>query len=185
MSSERLPADRRSAGYRSAIDWRSVGDCLQYRKIYDCFETSQQPIGDQSVTKHCVRIVCKHCDLSETNRRTVPDLLSSTKNFSTIDLVVERLHLLQAKPPFEQIVLAPFLRYLQPAGDQSATALRPFCNPPATAQNNGRKEVADRLQAMCYLGLSSRVLVCISNLAWSSSEYLIYFSLYLGGVITN
>ena len=43
---------------------------------------------------------------------------------------------------------------LQPVGDQSPTSLQPPCNLPATTRNFGRKEVADRLQAMCDRGFT-------------------------------
>ena len=43
---------------------------------------------------------------------------------------------------------------LQPVADQSPTCLQPPCNLHATTRNFGRKEVADRLQAMCDRGLT-------------------------------
>ena len=49
---------------------------------------------------------------------------------------------------------------LQPVGDQSPTSLQPPCSLPVTTRNFGRKEVADRLQAMCDRGLRYHVYVC-------------------------
>ena len=47
--------------------------------------------------------------------------------------------------------------HLQPVADQTPTSLQPPCNLPATTRNFSRKEVADRLQAMCDRGL--RIIV--------------------------
>ena len=46
---------------------------------------------------------------------------------------------------------------LQPVGDQSPTSLQTPCNLSATTWNLGRKEVADRLQAMCDRGLRPHI----------------------------
>ena len=43
---------------------------------------------------------------------------------------------------------------LQPVGDHSPTSLQPPCNLLATTRNFGRKQVADRLQAMCDWGFT-------------------------------
>ena len=52
--------------------------------------------------------------------------------------------------------LWPPKTFLQPSCDLchlSATTLRPPCNLPAISRNDGRKEVADRMQAMCDWGI--------------------------------
>ena len=46
---------------------------------------------------------------------------------------------------------------LQPVGDQSPTSLQPPCNLPATTRNFGRKEVADRLRAVCDRGFRNHL----------------------------
>ena len=122
---------RRSVGERSATDWRSVGDWLttiSWAFVFDCrfLEIGRQLIGDQSATKNCVGIVCNRCNWSAISRQPVGDLSATTKNFSTIDLVAERFHLQQPKPPCDQIVPATFC-------NRSATSRRPPCNHPATS----------------------------------------------------
>ena len=46
---------------------------------------------------------------------------------------------------------------LQPVGDQSPTSLQPPCKLPATTRNFGRKEVADRLRAVCDRGFRNHL----------------------------
>ena len=137
-------------GNRLAIGRRLVGDCILgvcfwLQKVCNFLKIGRQPIGDQSATKIYVGNVCNRCNWSAISRPPVGNLSATTKNLSTIDLVAERFHLQQPKPPCDQIVPATFC-------NRSATSRRLPCNHPATTRNFGRKEVADRLQAMCDRG---------------------------------
>ena len=114
-------------------DRRSVGNCFLSVRLLslkgmwlfgDQSATDRRLIGDQPATKNYAEIVCNHRNWSKTSRQTVPVLLATTKNLSTIDLVTERFPLLQAKPPCDQIGRETFLRHLQPVGDQTASALQ-------------------------------------------------------------
>ena len=110
----------RSVGNRSAISRRLklCGDCLQPLQL----------VGDQSPT----------------SRRPVGNLSATTKNLSTIDLVAERFHLQQPKPPCDQIVPATFC-------NRSATSRRPPCNRPATSLRPPEILVASRSPTGCKL----------------------------------
>ena len=154
MVADPLAISSGAIGDQLAIGQRLVGDCiltvcLWLQKVCnflgDWSATYQWLVGDQSATENCVKIVCNHCNWSAISRRPVGNLSATTKNLSTIDLVTERFHLQQPKPPCDQIVPATFCK-------RSVTSLRPPCNRPATTQNFARKEVADRLQAMCDWG---------------------------------
>ena len=158
-----LPTRRRSVRERSATDWRSVGDWLSTVScafVYDCRKsatfwrsvgnrstTGRRSVGEWKLGRDCLQPLQLVGDRSPTSWRPVGNLSATTKNLSTIDLVPERFHLQQPKPPCDQIVPATFC-------NQSPTCLQPPCNLPATTRNFGRKEVADRLQAMCDRGLT-------------------------------
>ena len=215
-----LPTNRQSVGDQLGSDRQPIGDrSATGRRLYlgrlfliaeslqlflDRSATDRRLVGDQSATKNCVGIIYNRCNWSAISRQPVGNLSATTNNLSTIDLVAERFHLQQPKPPCDQIVPATVCNrsatshrppcncpatslrplkilvarrsptgcklcvtgallvatktslrpnrpcnHLQPVGDQSPTSLQPPCNLPATTRNFGRKEVADRLQAMC------------------------------------
>ena len=106
-------------------------------------------VGDQSATKNCVGIVCNRCNWSAIGRQPVGDLSATRRRppktflrsiWSQRGFTCSNQNLLAIKSS------------LQPVGDWSPTSLQPPCNLPATTRNFGRKEVADRLQAMCDRG---------------------------------
>ena len=140
--------------------------------VFDCRKSATfwRSVGNRSATGRRLKL-CRDClqplqlvgDQSPTSRRPVGNLSATPKNLSTIDLVAERFHLQQPKPPCDQIAL-------QPVGDQSPTSLQPPCNLPATTRNFGRKEVADRLQAMCDRGLSELSWALHISLQWRHNE---------------
>ena len=159
-----LPTRRRSVGNHSAISWgaignrlaiggRLVGDCILsicfwLQKVCNLFgdrsANDRRQVGDQSATKNCVGIVCNRCNWSATSCQPVGDLSATTKNLSTIDLVAERFHLQQPKPPCDQIVPAT-------VGNRSATSRRPPCNHPATSLWPPEILVARRSPTGCKL----------------------------------
>ena len=111
---------------QSATNWRlkTMWDCLQPLRL----------VGD----------------LLPTSRRPVPDLLATTKNLSTIDLVAERIHLQQAKPPC----------------DPPATSLRPLEIMLSRRSPTGCK--------LCDRGLMYYIPSDINN-----DEYCVYDLMYL------
>ena len=56
---DHLGTDRQFIGDRLAtVSWTYV---YNSKKVYECLETSRQPIGDQSATENHAGIVCNHC----------------------------------------------------------------------------------------------------------------------------
>ena len=148
----------RTVADQSAISW---GDWLtnvslvyvyDRRKVYDCLQTSRQQVGDQSATNNCARIVCNHCDLSETSCQPIAD--QSPTSMQPLKTFIPSIWSQRCFTCSKRnlIVTKSSLRHMQPVGDQSATALWPLCKPPTIARNNACKEVADRLQAMLLRG---------------------------------
>ena len=142
-----LGSNQQPIGDRSATGWRLylehlflIAESLQL--FGDRSATGQRLVGDQSATKNCAGIVCNHCNWSAISHQPVGHLSATTKNLSTVDLVAKRFRLQQ-----------PNLLAIKSSLQPSATGRRPPCNLPATTQNFGHKEVADRLQAMCDRGL--------------------------------
>ena len=158
-----LPTCRLSVGNQSAISWgvignrlaigrRLVGDyilsvCFWLQKVWkflrDRSATDRRLGGDQSATKKLCRVCLQPLQLvgdqSPTSRRPVGNLPATTKNRSTIDLVAERFHLQQPKPPCDQIVPATGRR---PVADLLATASQPPCDHPKFWSQGGRRPVA-------------------------------------------
>ena len=144
---DQLRSDRQPIGDRSATGWRLylerlflIAESLQL--FGDRSATDPRLVGDQSATKNCVGIVCNRCNWSAISRQPVGNLSATTKNLSTIDLVAERFHLQQPKPPCDQIVPATIC-------NRSATSRRPLCNRPVTSlrppkiwSQGGRRPVA-------------------------------------------
>ena len=133
---------------------RSVGDWLvtvSWAFVFDCRNSATfwRSVSNLLAISRRLKTVSGLSATAATGRRSVGNQSATTKNLSTIDLVAERSHLQQPKPPCDQIVPATFC-------NRSATSRRPPCNHPATSRNFGRKEVADRLQAMCDRGFKVR-----------------------------
>ena len=162
MVADQSAISRRSVGERSATDWWSVGDyifgvCFWLQKVCNFLEIGRQPIGDWSAISRRLKTVSGLSATAATGRRSVANQ-SATSRQPVGD---------HQKPFYDrfgrrEVSLAAtksFLRpnrpcnLLQPVADQSPTSLQPPCNLPATTRNFGRKEVADRLQAMCDRGL--------------------------------
>ena len=144
-----LGSDRQPIGDRSATSWRLylgrlflIAGSLQL--FGDRSATDWRVVGDQSATKNCVGIVCNRCNWSGISPQPVGNLSATTKNLSTIDLVAERFHLKQPKPPCDQIVPATFC-------NRSATSRRPSCNLPATSLRPPEILVARRSPTGCKL----------------------------------
>ena len=148
---DQLGNDWQPIGDRSATGWRlylerlfMIADSLQL--FGDRSATNRRLVGDQSATKNCVGIVCNRCNWSAISRQPVGDLSATCRRppktflrsiWSQIGFTCSNQNLLATKSS------------LQPVGDQSQTSLQPPSNLSATTRNFGRKEVADRLQAMC------------------------------------
>ena len=149
---------RQSVGNQSAISWGAIGNrsvisrwlvgdcilsvCLWLQKVCNILEIGRQPIGDQSATKNCVGIVCNRSNWSAISRQPVGDLSASCQRPPKIFL--GSIWSQRRFTCSNQNLLA----------DQLPISLQPPWNLPVTTRNLGRKEVADRLQAMCDPGLS-------------------------------
>ena len=167
---DQLGSDRQPIGDRSATGWRLylgrlllVAESLQL--FLDRSATDRRLVGDQSVTKNCVCIVYNLCNWSAIRRPPVGDqspiCRRHQKSFydrfgrREVLLAATKTSLLPNRP----------CNLLQPVGDQSLTSLQPLCNLPATTWNFGRKEVADRLQAMCDRGFIRQIIL------WQPDHY--------------
>ena len=163
---QRLPTRRRSVGNQSAISWRAIGNRLAIGRwlatvswafVFDCRKsatfwrsvgnrsaTGRRSVGDLKLCRDCLQPLQLVGDQSPTSRRPVGNLSATTKNLSTIDLVAERFHLQQPKPPCDQIVPATFC-------NRSTTSHRPPCNHPATSLRPTEILVARRSLTGCKL----------------------------------
>ena len=146
---DQLGSDRQPIGDRSATGWRLylerlflIAETLQL--FGDRSATDRRLVGDQSATKNYVGIVCNRCNWSAISRQPVGDLSAITNNLSTIDLVAERFHLQQPKPPCDQIVPAA-------SCNRSAISRWPPCNHPATSLRPSEILVARRSPTSCKL----------------------------------
>ena len=143
------------------IGRRLVGDCILsvcfwLQKVCNFLEIGRQQIGDWSAVSGRLKIVSGLSAAAATGRRSVGNQ-SATCRQPVGD---------HQKPFYDrfgrrEVSLAAFktslrpnrpCNRLQPVSDQSPTSLQTPCNLPATTLNFGRKEVADRLQAMCDRG---------------------------------
>ena len=155
-----LATCRRSIRNQSAISWGAIGNRLVIgqRLVGDCtlsicfwlqivcnfLEIGRKPIGDWSAISRRLKTVSGLSATPATGRRPVGNLLATTKNRSTIDLVAERFHLQQPKPPCDQIVPATFCK-------RSATCRWPPCNRSATSLRPPEILVARRSPTGCKL----------------------------------
>ena len=162
---DQLGSDWQPIGDRSATGWRlylerlfMIAESLQH--FGDRSATDRRLVGDQSATKNCVGIVCNHCNWSAISRQPVGDLSATCRRppktflrsiWSQRGFTCSNQNLLATKSS------------LQPVADQSPISLQPPCNLPATTRNFGRKEVADRLQAMCDRGFT---LCSVKRTVW-------------------
>ena len=167
---DRSAISRRSVGERSIIGWRLfLGRmCTITKKVHDCLETSRQPIGDQSATSRRLKTVLGFSATTATGRRPVTNqspnsprpLCDHQKPFydrfgsREVSLAASKSSL-RPNRPCDHTETPATCRW--PVGDLLATAF----NLPATARNNGRKEVAHQLQAMCDRGLSRETVLLI------------------------
>ena len=144
-----LTTCRQSVGERSATDWRSVGDWLatvSWAFVFDCRKSATfwRSVGNRSAISRRLKTVSGLSATAATGRRPVGNLSATTKNLSTVDLVAERFHLQQPKPPCDQIVPATFC-------NRSATSRRLPCNRPATSLQPPEILVARRSPTGCKL----------------------------------
>ena len=146
---DQLGSDRQPTGDRSAtVSWAFVFDCRNsatfWRSVGNRSATGRRSVGDYKLCRDCLQPLQLVGDQSATSRRPVGNLSATTKNLSTIDLVAERFHLQQPKPPCDQIVPATFC-------NRSATSCRPPCNHPATSLRPPEILVARRSPTGCKL----------------------------------
>ena len=151
---DQLGSDRQPIGDRSATSWR-----LYLERLFliaetlfgDRSATDWRLVGDQSATKNCVGIAWNRCNWSAISRQPVGNLSATNKNLSTIDLVAERFHLQQPKPPCDQIVPAIFC-------NRSATSRRPPCNHPAISLRPPQILVPRRSPTGCKVCVTGALL---------------------------
>ena len=165
-----LSTRQRSVGNQSAISWgvisnwlaigrQLVGDCILsvcfwLQKLCNFSEIGRQPIGDWSVISRRLKTVSGLSAIAATGGRSVANQSATTKNLSRINLVAERFHLQQPKPPCDQIVPATFCNRL-------ATSRRPPCNHPATSLRPPEILVARRSPTGCKLCVTGALAVII------------------------
>ena len=172
-----LPTHLRSVGNQSAISWgaicnrlavgqRLVGDCILsicfwLQKVCNTLEIGRQPIGDWSAISRRLKTVSGLSATVATGRRSLTNQSATSRQpvgdhqktfydrfgLREVSLAATKSSLRRNRP----------CNLLQPVGDQSPTSLQSPCNLLATTRNFGRKEVADRLQAMCDQGFTTRL----------------------------
>ena len=158
--------------YQSAISWGAIGNrlaigrrlvcdcilsvCFWLQKVCNFLEIGRQPIGNWSAISRRLKTVSGLSATAATGRRSVANQWTTSRQpvgdhqkpfydrFGRREVSLAATSLRPNRP----------CNLLQPVGDQSPTSLQPPCNLPATTRNFGRKEVADRLQAMCDRGLN-------------------------------
>ena len=120
----------------------------------------RHPIGDWSAISRRLKTVSGLSTTAATGRRSVANQSATSRQ-----LVGDHQQPFYDRFGRREVLLAATktslrpnrpCNHLQPVGDQSPTSLQPPCNLPATTRNLGRKEVADRLQAMCDRGLMGK-----------------------------
>ena len=160
-----LPTHRWSVGNLSAISWGAIGNQMAIgRRLYVerlfLIAGSLKPFGEIS---RRLKTVSGLAATAATGRRSVANQSASSRKpvgdhqkpfydrfgRREVSLAATKTSLRPNRP----------CNLLQPVGDQSPTTLQPPCNFPATARNFGRKEVADRLQAMCDRGFTGHLIL--------------------------
>ena len=153
---DQLGSDRQPIGDRSATGWRLYLGCLFL--IAESLQLFFRSVGNRSATGRRLKTVSGLSTTAATGRRSVANQSATSRQpvgdhqQPFYDRFGRREVLLAAT----KTSLRPNrpCNHLQPVGDQSPTSLQPPCNLPATTQNFDRKEVADRLQAMCDRGFT-------------------------------
>ena len=152
---DQLGNDRQPIGDRSAtVSLAFVFDCRKSAPFWRSAATDRRLVGDQSATKNCVGIVCNRCNWSAISRQPVGDQSATCRRppktclrpiWSQRGFTCSNQNLLATKSS-----LLPSATGRRSVANLLATALP--CNLPATTRHFGRKEVADRLQAVCDRG---------------------------------
>ena len=167
-----LPTRQRSVGNQSAISGGAIGNrlaigrwlvggcilsvCLWLQKVCNFLEFGRQPIGDWSAISRRLKTVSGLSATAATGQRSIGNQSGTCRKpvgdhqkpfydrfgCREVSVAATKTSLWPNRP----------CHRLQLVGDWSPTSLQPPCNLPATTWNFGRKEVADRLQAMCDLG---------------------------------
>ena len=107
---DQLWSDRQPIG-----DWSAIGWQLYLERLFMIAVTGRRSVGDWKLCRNCLQPLQLVGDQSPTSQRPVGNLSATAKSLSTIDLVAERFHLQQSKPPCYQIVPC----------NRPATSLRP------------------------------------------------------------
>ena len=150
LGSDRQPIDNRSAtGWQLYIEHLFlIAESLQL--FGDQSEKDQRLVGDQLATNNFVGIVCNRCNWSVISRQPVGDQSATCRRppktflqsiWSQRAFNYSNQNLLATKSS-----LQPSATGWWPVADLLATVLQP------PTRNFGRKEVANRLQAMCDWG---------------------------------
>ena len=187
-----LPTRRRSVGNQSAISWgaignrlatgrRLVGDCILsvcfwLQKVCNFLEIGRQAIGDWSAISWRLKSLSRLSATAATGRRSV-GIQSMTCRQPVGDHqkpFYDRFGRREVSLAATKTSLRPNrpCNRLQPVGDQYPTSLQSPRNLPATTWNFGRKEVADRLQAMCDRGFTDTYMHHSASEIWKKEEIL-------------
>ena len=156
---DQLGSNREPIGDRSATGWRLYLErFFLMQKVCNFLEIGRQPIGDWSAISRRLKTASRLSATAATGRRSVTNQ-SATNRQPVGDHqkpFYDRFGRREVALAATKTSLRPNrpCNLLQPVGDQSPTSLQPPCNLPATTRNFDRKEVADRLQAMCDRGFS-------------------------------
>ena len=149
---DQLGSDRQPIGDRSAtVSWAFVFDCRKSATFW-------RSVGNRSAISRRLKTMSGLSATAATGRRSVANQSATSRQpvgdhlkpfyyrfgRREVSLAATKTSLRPNRP----------CNLLQPVADQSPTSLQPRCNIPATTRNFGRKEVADRLQAMCDRGFS-------------------------------
>ena len=157
-----LPTHRRSVGDQLGSDCQPIGDRsatgwrLYLERLFMIAESLQlfgdrsaidrRLVGDQSVTKNCVGIVCNRCNWSAISRQPVGDLSATRRRPPKTFL--RSIWLQRGFTCSNQNLLA-IKSSLQPSAtgrrlvaDLLATTLQPPCNHPKFWSQGGRRPVA-------------------------------------------
>ena len=156
---DQLGSDWQPIGDRSATGWRLYLERLfMIAESRQRFEIGRQPIGDWSAISRRLKTVSGLSATAATGRRLVANQSATCRQpvgdhqrpfydrfgRRKVSLAATKTSLRPNRP----------CNRLQPVGDQSPTSLQTPCNLSATTWNLGRKEVADRLQAMYDRGFT-------------------------------
>ena len=169
----------RPVGNQSAISWGAIGDrsaTVYWVFVFDCRKSATfwRSVGNRSAISRRLKSVSGLSATAATGRRSVANQ-SATSRQSVGDHqkpFYDRFGRREVSLAATKTSLRPNrpCNLLQPVGDQSPTSLQTPCNLPATTRNFGRKEVADRLQAMCVYrhcdDKFSRVSYVYTNNTW-------------------